>query len=206
MFDDYSRSPEDLLKKVVDTRAKMDEYGFRKARLGVAEWHYGPEGWDRVSSADLTGVDSGVYASAVLSRLHDSPVDDMFYYSATLGYWGLVAGRTRRPAWHAFKAFQQLAAQGEAVRVDVPSFPEAGRYALAAKHGGKGHAMLSSFKRGDDWKLTVKGAKPVSVKRLDNALKLETTKAWKWNAGTGALTLVAPVGSTSALWLVEFDL
>ena len=215
MFDNYSRDPEHLLAHLVETRQMVDELGFKDTEIGVAEWHYGPTSFQdlnndprtaRATAEDLMGVDAGVYAASVLARMQDSPANDLFFYTPSGALWGFFVRGGMNANWYAFKAFQMLAAKGEAVRVDVPSFPERGRYLLASKHGGKGWVMLCNFKRSDDAYLTLKGAKPVTVRRLDREVMLEEVKAWNWNAKSGVLSLKAPLASTSAMWLVECKL
>lgn len=219
MFDCYLRHPESLFSRVKWTREMMDRHGFKKARLGVAEWHYGPIAWNIFWSQDpasvravkdLTGIDSAVYASSVLSRFQDSPVDDMFYYAANTSIWGLFYSGRKLPVWHVFKAFATMAAKGEAVRVDVPARIGDNRYVLASKHGGKGYLMVSNFRIAKDCFFNVKDAgKPVSVKVLGNGQGLEKTTRWNWTAdgkGGGRIRLTAPESCSSAMWLVEFDL
>lgn len=215
MFDNYARDPENLFGCVAETRKMVDELGFKNARVGVAEWHYGPTSFQdlnndpqtaRATAADLQGIDAGVYAASVLARMQDSAADDLFFYTPSGRLWGFFVRGGMNPNGYAFKAFQMLAAKGEAVRVDAPSFPERGRYLLAAKHAGKGWVMLCNFKRSDDAVLVLKGGTPVKVRRLDQEVMLEEVKAWKWNDKQGVLTLTAPLASTSAMWLVECNL
>lgn len=216
MFDNYSRDPEALRERIFETRKMLDEVGFPKARVGVAEWHYGPTGWQdlnnnpakaKATTADLQGIDSGVYSASVLARMQDSPADDLFFYVPSGKTWGFFDGSQLNPNGLAFKAFKMMAAKGEAARVDVPSFPERGRYLLASKHGGKGWVMLCNFKRSDDAVLELKGATPVSVLRLDDVCRLEEVRDdWRWDAAPGTLLLKAPLASTSAMWLVECNL
>ena len=215
MFDNYARDPEVLRDCIFETRKMMDEIGFKAARVGVAEWHYGPTGWDdlhndpataKATHADLNGIDSGVYTASVLARMQDSPADDLFFYVPSGRTWGFFEFGRLNASGLAFKAFKMLAAKGEAARVDAPSFPERGRYLLASKHEGRGWVMLCNFKRSDDAFLALKGAQPVTVRRLDREVLLEEVKAWGWNAKSGVLSLKAPLNSTSAMWLVECKL
>ena len=161
----------------------------------------------KATTADLQGIDSGVYSASVLARMQDSPADDLFFYVPSGKTWGFFDGSQLNPNGLAFKAFKMMAAKGEATRVDVPSFPERGRYLLASKHGGKGWVMLCNFKRSDDAVLRLKGATPVSVLRLDDVCRLEEVRDdWRWDAAPCNLLLKAPLASTSAMWLVECNL
>ena len=217
MFDSYTRDVEQLFRQICDTRKMMDGFGFKDARLGVSEWHYGPTDFQdlnnnpkkaRRTRDDLTGIDAAAYAAAVLSRMQDAPVDDLFYYEATSPTWGLISGTTKFPVYYVFVAFAKLAAKGEAVRVDAPSKSGTGRYLLATRQGDAGYALVTSFKRGDDCRIAVKGAgvRPKSVKVIDSELRLEETADWKADERSGELVLRAPVSCPSAVWLVEWDL
>lgn len=215
LFDHYTRDPEDLRNAVIRTRKLLDDNGFGKTELGVSEWHYGPTSWAAIQDnptlyqetmSDLHGIDSGVYASSVLSRLQDSPADDLFYYRAS-GIWGLVNGSERRDAWYAFKAFAILADKGEAIRVAAPSLADAGRYVLAAKHGGRGYVMVSNFRRADACRVALLGASGVeSVKVLDARRKLEDYDYWDGRKDVRELELIAPPSSSSSLFLIEVTL
>ena len=217
MFDCYTRDVEDLFTQICDTRRMMDGFGFKDARLGVSEWHYGPTSFQNLNNnpktakrthADLIGIDAAAYAAAVLSRMQDAPVDDLFYYAATGPTWGLLNGSTKYPVYYVFKAFAELAAKGEAVRVDVPSKGGTGRYLLAVRQGDTGFALVTNFKRGDDCRLAVKGTgvRPKSVRIIDSELCLEETTDWEIDERTGDLVLLAPVSCPSAVWLVEWKL
>ena len=215
MFTDYCRDPEDMFARFVETREMVDELGFKGAKLAAGEWHYGPTDFEdlnndpkvaRATAADLKGADAGVYTASVLARMQDSPADDLFFYAPASGAWGFFVPGGMNANWYAFKAFQMMAAKGQAVRVDAPSFLTRGRYMLASKHDGKGWLMFCNFKRSDDVYLEVKGGVPVSVRRLDQETMLEEVSAWDWNAKRSVLWLKPPLGSTSTLWLVECKL
>lgn len=218
MFDCYTRDPEDLYRQICETRKMMDGFGFSGARLGVSEWHYGPTSFQDLNNnpkkaartrSDLTGIDAAAYAASVLSRMQDAPADDLFYYAATGATWGLLRGSEKLPVYYVFKAFAALAAKGEAERVDAPSRAGVGRYVLAAKHGGRGFALVTNFKRGDDCRVLARGAasaRPASVKLIDDAESLAETTGWELDSKTGELVLIAPISCPSAVWLVEWAL
>ena len=157
---------------------------------------------------NLTGIDAAAYAASGLSRMQDAPADDLFYYAATGQTWGLLRGSEKLPVYYVFKAFAALAAKGEALRVDAPSRAGVGRYVLAAKHGGRGFALVTNFRRGDDCRVSVRGAaaRPASVRVINDAEMLEETADWEIDAKTGELVLIAPVSCPSAVWLVEWKI
>ena len=215
MFTDYSRDPEDMFARFVETRKMVDELGFKDAKLAAGEWHYGPTDFEdlnndpkvaRATAADLKGADSGVYTASVLARMQDSPADELFFYAPGSGGWGFFEAGGMNATWYAFKAFQMMSAKGAATRVDVPSKHGYGRYVLASKCHGRGWVMLCNFKRLHDAYLELKGGAPVSVRRLDQETMLEEVSAWDWDAQRRILWLKQPLGSTSAMWLVECKL
>ena len=117
-WDEYERDPDKLLQDARAVRARLDELGLKKTENVIAEWHFGPDGWDRFSypelgksnQDDLTSVESAAYAAAVLQLFQDGPADQMFYYTGGCGIWGIYdAYRQKRLAWYVFRAFADVA-------------------------------------------------------------------------------------------------
>ena len=89
---------------------------------------------------------------------------------------------------------------------EAPLKPQEGWYALASREsGGKGHVLVSAFKSYGGPTITVKGElKPVRVRLIDNARKLDEVQGWTWDAEKGVVT-IPRIMCESAVWLVDFE-
>ena len=212
-WDEYERDPDKLLADARAVRARLDELGLKKTENVIAEWHFGPDGWDRFSypelgqsnQDDLTSVESAAYAAAVLQLFQDGPADQLFYYTGGCGIWGIYdTYRQKRLAWYVFRAFADVAR--DATRVAAPAKAGEGWYCLASKDkSGKGRIFVSALRATGALKLAVKGGlRPVRVTALDAAHTYVETKGWTWDAEKGELTLARDL-EENGVWLVECE-
>lgn len=84
--------------------------------------------------------------------------------------------------------------------------PYEGWYALASKEtDGKGHVLVSAFKSYGGPTIAVKGEqKPVRVRLIDNARRLDEVQGWTWDAEKRTLA-IPRIMCESAVWLVDFE-
>ena len=211
----YGRNPERQAALVAANRKLLDDCGFTKTKLSFCAWHWGPTAGAPAGKtksaaaqaawqADLTGMDSAAYTAAMLSRMQDTPIDYMYYYSAVGGTWGLLAGGAPLKPYWAFRAFAELAACPVRAKCDVNPAP--GIYVLAGadRRACVGRILVSALRTDAEPQIALKGCRGVrSVSTLDAALCLEPTTAWRHK--DGVLHLLR-CHSDSAVWLVECDL
>ena len=211
----YGRDPESQAALVAANRKLLDDCGFKNAKLSFCEWHWGPISWASHGStmsaavqaawqADLTGMDSAAYTTAMLSRMQDTPIDYMYYYSSVGGSWGLLFRGGPLKTYWAFKGFAELAACPARAKGDVNPAP--GIYVLAGVDRGAcaGRILVSALRTDAEPQIALKGCSGVrSVRTLDAALCLEPTTAWSYEGGVLRLPRRH---SDSAVWLVECDL
>ena len=212
----YRLRPEAFLAESKEYRGILDENGYKDTELNIVEWHYGPVSWrghgvrKTKEHADewrrhLNSGDSAAFTVASLILMQDSPVSMMHFYSLKSSIWGIFdAAMQPQLNYYALVSFAQLA-HGE-VRVEAPLKPQEGWYALASREsGGKGHVLVSAFKSYGGPTITVKGGlKPVRVRLIDNARKLDEVQGWTWDAEKGVVT-IPRIMCESAVWLVDFE-
>ena len=217
-FTGYTRDPEDYARDVREVRRYLDEKGFRKTEISIAEWHWGPVSWrghGTVNSAraakawndELIGYDSTAFTAATLIYMQDAPVDYMYYYAMKCGAWGLFdAARQPYGSYYSMLAFAQLA-HGE-TRVEAMTAPKDRWYVLASKEKatGRGYVLVAALRTdGALTPITLKGGvKPVSVKVIDPIHDLEEVSGWTWNAEKGALNVPRDSGDSN-VWLIEVE-
>lgn len=208
-YTSYQRDIKVLVDSVRRVRRLLDDCGFAKTALHIAEWHIAPVSWDTSNEkalgaymSSLTGGASSAYAAGVLSALQDAPVDRLYYYSAFLTSWGLYGNLVRRPTWYVFRTFADLVAAGTRVEtvVDGPN----GWQALAAKaSNGEGLLMLSALcGRSGDVTLDMKGGlRPTEVLEISETRKLESVSNWRLDGDR--LTIARPTAE-GVVWVVRF--
>lgn len=216
----YSRNLELSYNDVHRIRRYLDENGFTKTEIAINEWHLGPISWsgegfghgmvnnDRVIrdwNEMLNGYNAAVFASAVLSRMQDAPIDQMAYYSMKCDVWGIFTDNLQpTPAFYALKAFATLARGTTRVKT-AQLRPEKGWYVLASKDEktGKGHILVSAFQSEGRLGIILKGGvTPKRVWVIDSLRNLDEIKIWTWK--DGKLTIPRDHGF-SAMWLVEVE-
>jgi len=212
----YCLWPEELHSLATLFRGILDEHGYKDTELNLVEWHYGPVSWSSHGmlmtkehseewTRHLNSADSAAFTVASLILMQDSPVTMMHYYSMKSDSWGIFSTSMQPQLnYYALLAFAQLA-HGK-TRVEVPLKPQHGLYVLASKEeNGKGHVLAAAFKSYAGLEFKVKGGqKPVRVRLLDGARRLEEVQGWNWNADTGTVT-VPRVMCESAVWLIDFE-
>jgi len=212
----YRLKPEQLLSETTNYRRILDENGYKDTELNIVEWHYGPVSWNshgmRMTkehaeewTRHLNSADSAAFTVASLILMQDSPVSMMHFYSLKSSSWGIFdsAMQPQLP-YYSLVAFAQLA--HGLTRVEAPLKPQEGLYVLASKEAdGKGHVLAAAFKTYTSLKFAVKGGlKPVRVRLIDNARRLEDVSSWKWDAEKQVVT-VPRIMCESAVWLVDFE-
>jgi hypothetical protein len=158
-------------------RKMLDEAGLRKCEISLTEWHYllkweglhanvTPESYkDAVSGATgMHGIDSAVFNLALLTALHDTPLDSAFYYGCGYdGTWGIrTVYKDMNKNFYSLKLFGELVS-GYQTRVRTSSAADT-LYALGTiSEDEKRGALLVSDYRGTNTSVTV------SVKGMDGA-------------------------------------
>lgn len=213
-WDCYARDPEFIYTGAVDARRMLDERGFTKTENCIAEWHYGPHSWQAIESPEdsrqlyreLSGMAAAAFAAAMMIRMQDAPVDWIFLYCVDSLQYGFFDGVNKLKKWYVYRAFADVM-RGGATRVECPSCPDRGWYAMAVENGvGKKYifaAVLNGY--GEALRLTIEGSvKPISVKTVDESRDLVQDDLWGWDDATRQLAIVRH-GGDAAVWLIEVE-
>jgi hypothetical protein len=112
----------DIVQKVHLARRLLDEYGFDNAEIHLNEFRYmtnwqgirprDPEKYVGVPAAfeESTGATGAAHAVSTLVALQDEPVAMTNYYSADTSPWSMFGQfGIRRPVYHAYRAFNEVA-------------------------------------------------------------------------------------------------
>ena len=208
-YDVYQRQVSVLTGGAAHVRRILDDCGFRRTQLHIAEWHCGPTTWTTSTPQALAEfkkslVDSYsvAYSAGVLAAAQDAPVDRLYFYDAFLRNWGLYIDGERRPVWYVFRSFADFVRAGTRVKADVDN--AAGWYALAARDAkGEGLLMLSACEpKADAVVVDVKGGlKPVEVREISDGKNLTPVDGWTF--ADGRLKLPQPK-SGGVVWVVRF--
>lgn len=150
----YPSSVEGIVSQPKKAREALDMYGFQKTELHLNEWHYFPIKWSdlRAQGTDkaamykrIGGIEAGVFATAVMTELQDTPIDVANYYTAGGDIsWGLFDNNfSPKKSYYPFKAF------GEIVKYPLRVSAKSGTknvYVLAGKNSsGDGAVLVSLF-------------------------------------------------------------
>lgn len=198
-------------------RRKLDEKGYNKTKISIVEWHWGPLSWAGHGTANskrhseawragLTGYESAAFTAAMLIRMQDTPVDNMYFYSMKCGAWGLFDfDRHPYPCYWAMYAFAQLAHGRTRVKTSVNGDRERW-YAMASKQDdGKGRLLVSTIATGDYLTVEVAGGmKPVRVRTLDPVSEMADSANWRWDAKKKTLSVTRVFGNSS-VFLIDFE-
>lgn len=177
----YARDPQSFAQLVRKARKTLDDAGFTKTELEVSEWHIAPVTWnfaDPRYRTSLIGPDSPAFTAGVLTLMQDEPVDHLFFYMATGGNYGLIAGTKPRPVYYVFRTFAELR-HGE--RLEVPTNPAKGVYALAAKAKDGGLMLVSrqETKGGEVAVPLPKGMKAVEIRLIADENEPQPIGGWR---------------------------
>lgn len=205
----YQREVKALAGAAAHVRRILDDCGFRRTQLHIAEWHCGPTTWTTSTPQALAEfrkslVDSYsvAYLAGVLSAAQDMPVDRLYFYSAFLRNWGIYIDGERRPAWYAFRAFADFVRAGTRVKADVGG--SEGWFALAARDAkGEGLLMLSACEpKTDAVVVDVKGGlKPAEVREISDGKNLTPVVGWTFADGRLKLPQLKEGG---VVWVIRF--
>ncbi len=200
-------------------RGILDEAGLQKCEISFTEWHYilkweglhskvTPKSYkDAISGATgMYGIDSAVFNLALLTALHDTPLDSAFYYGCGYdGTWGIrTVYKDMNKNFYSLKLFGELVS-GYRTRVRTSSSVDT-LYALGAvSDDGKRGALLVSDYRGTNTSVSasVKGmdGARVSALVLDDKRNLRPLRV---TCADGLLELPKR-GPGSAAFLVTFE-
>ena len=133
----------DHVALVRQARKALDEFGFDKTETHLNEWRYAPswEGLYPKAPAMFETVPEwfrqgtcgrgGAFASSLLMRLQDEPLDMANFYTADTSAWSMFGTfGIRTPVYHAFRAFNELAKRPRRVACTVAG-PTAATVAVA---------------------------------------------------------------------------
>jgi hypothetical protein len=122
----------DIVQKVRLARRLLDEYGFENTEIHLNEFRYmtnwqgirprDPEKYVGVPAAfeQSTGAAGAAHAVSTLVRLQDEPVAMTNYYSGDTSPWSMFGQfGIRRPVYHAYRAFNEVAKRPRRVAAAV---------------------------------------------------------------------------------------
>ena len=206
----YSRSPEGIMEAVRKIRGLLDEHGFAKTTVQLAEWHMMPESWEfcrkpgkfAAGAADLTSVHGAAFDVAVLALGQDEPLDRAYYYSASSGCFGLFkpGSGLPQPGYYAFQAFADVA-EGE-VRLSTAAPAKSGLYALASRRAdGRVLVLVSAYRAScGDVTVRMEGLKPVALSTLEENRPFERTPV---SSAPSAPFVLRHRTGESSVWMIE---
>lgn len=188
----YGDVPESFLGPIPKMRALLDEFGFKKTRMLLNEWHYLRNGdWNGIHGGNSSpvavrrqhegptghsNIDSAAFNVFMLAKFQETALDEAYWYgSAPTGNWGwLNDDGTLNKCWYSMKLFGDFV---KAARTKVETAVNPGKPTVAAVAGLSGDGrtaslVLSDF-RGRSDKLVVEvlgldGVESVSAVVLDH--------------------------------------
>ena len=219
----YTSDPDGLLATVPKMRALLDEFGFKKTRMNINEWHY-IRTWNGIHGRDSapvavrrahegpTGhlnIDSAAFNLYFLAKAQDTCLDEAYWYgSAPQGNWGwLKSDGTLNKCWYSMKLFGDFVKRAQ---TKVESKVDEKQKTVAAVAGlsadGKTASLVVSDYRGKNEKLRVavkglEGVKNVTAVVLDHTRDLAPVPV---DFRNGELTL-SRIDENSAAYLVTFE-
>ena len=198
------------MEAVRKVRGLLDEHGFAKTTVQLAEWHMMPESWEfcrkpekfAAGAKDLTGVHGAAFDVAVLALGQDEPLDRAYYYSASSGCWGLFkpGSGLPQPGYYAFRAFADVA-EGE-VRLSTAVPAKSGLHALASRRADGRVLLLISAYRASCGDVTVRmdGLEPLALSTLEEDRPFERTPV---SSAPGTPFVLRHRSGESSVWLIE---
>ncbi|MFM9058362.1 MAG: GH39 family glycosyl hydrolase [Planctomycetaceae bacterium] len=133
-FHRYGNDVAGIVEKVRLVRRLLDEYGFEKTEIHLNEFRYMPAGsWQGIRPRDpekyvgvpavfeqSTGAAGAAHAVSTLAALQDEPVAMTNYYSGDTSPWSMFGQfGIRRPVYHAYRAFNEVAKRPRRAAVAV---------------------------------------------------------------------------------------
>lgn len=131
-FHRYGNDVAGIVEKVRFVRRLLDEYGFEKTEIHLNEFRYmtnwagirpgDPEKYVGVPAVfeESTGATGAAHAISVLVALQDEPVAMTNYYSGDTSPWSMFGQfGIRRPVYHAYRAFNEVAKRPRRAAVAV---------------------------------------------------------------------------------------
>lgn len=148
----YSDKPHKIIAAPHEVKALLDEYGFARTELHLAEWHYHP-GWGSACTPEraarvyeqMLGIDAAAYLGAVLSGWQDTPITMGEYYTGSTlqGYALFEPTGLRTPGYYVMELFHRLTRQERRLNL-ASSDPDT--FVLGAATGNRLLILISSFK------------------------------------------------------------
>ena len=168
----YTSDPEVIARHALHVREQLDRFGFDETESHLNEWNYFPADFSKIwlkgneyMRRDVferqKSAEGAAFVGAVLSKLHDLPVDAANYYDGqpTALFCGLfdIYGVPRKP-YRVFEAFRELLDCPHRVAVEVSADGNK-VYGLAGKDdGGRALVMISHFHpKAESYELVIRG-------------------------------------------------
>jgi len=168
----YTADPEVIARHALHVREQLDRFGFDKTESHLNEWNYLPADFAKIwlkgneyMRRDVferqKSAEGAAFVGAVLSKLHDLPVDAANYYDGqpTALFCGLfdIYGVPQK-AYRVFEAFRELLDRPHRVAVEVSAGGNK-VYGLAGKDDdGRALVMISHFHpKAESYELVVRG-------------------------------------------------
>ena len=189
----YASEPETLLAYIKNGEKILEKYGFSEMETILNEWNYNC-GWlgDNFTNGieAILGLKGASYAAACMCLAQASSLGMLMYYDARpSAYNGLFKPYTLKIGYtyHPFKMFGDLAALGNAVKIEGL---EKGLYAVAATDGKKHAMMLTRFL---DAGVEGENAEPIEISLGLEKGKKYAAKAYVINEKNQPIEVDAPL-------------
>ena len=205
----YDRALPQIIREPVLMRQLVDEYGFKDAELILNEWHYWVGGFRKSTYSDsldaLAGVNSAVFATAVLTGWQDTPLTmGCFYTIGQLSIWWGAWGRWNEPyrLFHTLKMFANVARHAHRVAVTSGD----GNVQVLAGRDDKGEraVLVSNFKSGaSEIRLKLEGAAGVTFRTSLTDAQHETLEGEVRADERGEIVLPGVPAAESSAWYLE---
>ncbi|MFA6566970.1 MAG: hypothetical protein WCS96_02045 [Victivallales bacterium] len=214
-WNNYDAHPDSLIKQPYRARKMLDELGFDRTEIQVAEWNYFPGDWSKIFdplywnalAPEINGPNGAAYICSVLSGWQDTPLDMGSYYVGTsIIIWGLFDTLTqaRNKTYYAMKAFNLIAKYENRINAKVESADSSVRVLSGRKATGEIAVLISCFKTGKR-RITVNlGDVQLNPDRCKVSVidaEHDLTPMEKYTISDNTITLDKPAGS--AVFLVE---
>jgi hypothetical protein len=214
-WNNYDAHPDSLSKQPYRARKMLDELGFDRTEIQVAEWNYFPGDWSKIFdplywnalAPEINGPNGAAYICSVLSGWQDTPLDMGSYYVGTsIIIWGLFDTLTqaRNKTYYAMKAFNLIAKYENRINAKVESADSSVRVLSGRKATGEIAVLISCFKTGKR-RITVNlGDVQLNPDRCKVSVidaEHDLTPMEKYTISDNTITLDKPAGS--AVFLVE---
>ena len=205
----YDRALPKIIEEPVKMRAIVDSYGFKDTELILDEWHYWVGGFRKSTYSDsldaLAGVNSAVFATAVLTGWQDTPLTmGCFYTIGQLSIWWGAWGRWNEP-YKLFYTLRMFAGMTRHPRRASATSDDPNVRVLAGRDAeGRRAVLVSNFKSGaGEIRLSFPGAANVRFKTTLTDTEHDALEGEVRTDAEGALTLPGAVPGHSSAWYLR---